>query len=838
VIQHTAVAKAATDLGCVPTVLVTEHPPASLELGGDRFCAIDLLRLIFVVGDWSLPHSRAAFRFSFLTAVLVGILSCEDSGGGLNEPTTGTLEVTTATTGVETDPDGYSLQVDSDSPQAIGSAASWQSGNLAEGSHTITLSGMAANCVVEGENPRTVSITAGETATVSFAITCGATTGSLRVTAATAGPSPDIDGYQLTLDGVDRGTIGPTAETTLEGLTTGAHTIGLAGVAGNCLVEGENPRAVTITAGGTATADFVVTCQTPPASTGSIHISTATSGSGTDPDGYQFQIDGSGTQPIASSGEATVSNVAVGAHSVLLAGVVGHCTVAGANPQSVSVTAGGTAEVAFSVTCQTTPTGSIEVRTTTTGSGLDPDGYTFTVASGAAQSIGANATVSSGSLAPGNYSVQLAGVAGNCTLEGTNPRAVTVTANNTTQVAFAITCTAPANRLGLVTQPSAQAQSGVVLARQPVVRLEDANGTLVGTSGISVVASLASGGGTLGGTTTVQTGADGQATYADLVITGSAGEYTIHFEAPGSGYTGVTSEAVIIGSSNAGYQITELDFIPVAINDLGHVAGVRGGFFSPTAQAVIWREGVSTNLGTLGGPTSQAVAINEHDVVVGSSTTSSGKVHGFLWDGTMHDLGPDFVPSAINDAGQMVGSPYGHANTLFRDGDQTVGMGGCNSSGLNNLGQAVGQWLRPPDDEPNVCMWDGEVHDLDLDDARGTDINDRGEVVGIVDHLTSRAFHLRNGQRIPLQNLGGETSRASAISESGVVVGSSSEVEDDDRAPTFPVVWNEGIVTKLSQEYGRASDINSSGWIVGAITPEVGVVPPRGVLWRPLAAGN
>jgi N-acetylneuraminic acid mutarotase len=218
----------------------------------------------------------------------------------------------------------------------------------------------------------------------------------------------------------------------------------LAGVAGNCLVEGENPRAVTVSAGGTTTADFVVTCQIPTASTGTIHISTTTSGGGIDPDGYQFQIDGSGTQPIASSGEATVGNVSVGAHSVLLVGVAGQCAAA-TNPQNITVTAGGTVAVAFSVTCETAPTGSIEVRTTTTGSGLDPDGYTFTVASGAPQPIGANATVSSGSLAPGNYSVQLAGVAGNCTLEGTNPRAVTVTANNTTQVAFAITCAAVAN---------------------------------------------------------------------------------------------------------------------------------------------------------------------------------------------------------------------------------------------------------------------------------------------------------------------------------------------------------------------------------------------------------
>jgi hypothetical protein len=51
----------------------------------------------------------------------------------------------------------------------------------------------------------------------------------------------------------------------IPGLTAGAHSVGLGGVAGNCVVEGENPRGVTITAGGTGVADFIVACQTPPA---------------------------------------------------------------------------------------------------------------------------------------------------------------------------------------------------------------------------------------------------------------------------------------------------------------------------------------------------------------------------------------------------------------------------------------------------------------------------------------------------------------------------------------------------------------------------------------------
>jgi probable HAF family extracellular repeat protein len=808
-------------------------PPELPESGGQLVCTIDLSS-----GGGALAQSRAAFRFSLFTAALVGILSCEESGGGLSEPTTGTLEVTTATTGVETDPDGYTLQVDSDSPQAIGSAATWQSGNLAEGSHTVAVSGIAANCVVEGENPRTVSITAGETTTVTFAIICGATTGNLRVTAASTGPSPDIDGYTLLLDGANRGAIGPTAETTLEGLTAGAHSIGLAGVAGNCLVEGENPRAVTVTAGGTATADFVVTCQTPPASTGSIHITTTTSGGGIDPDGYQFQIDGSGTQPIASSGEATVNNLAVGPHSVLLAGVASHCSVTGTSPQSVSVTAGGIAEAAFSVTCQDAPvsTGSIQITTTTSRSGIDLDGYEFQIDGGGAQPIASSSEVTVSGLTVGPHLVELSGVAANCVLQGDNPRAVTVTGGATTPVAFEIRCSFDARRLVLATQPSAEAQSGVVLARQPVVQLQAADGSPVALSGLKIQAALLTSYGTLGGSTTRQTDANGRATFTDLLITGPIGEYILYFEALGFGP--VTSEAVVIGSSTAAYQMAELDFLPRAINQVGHIVGTRG--HNPaTARAVIWRDGVSTELGTLGGASSRATAINNQDVVVGSSTTATGEVHGFLWDGTMHDLGPEFVPRAINDAGQMVGSPDGHANTLFRDGDQTVSTGGCNGSGLNNLGQVVGQWLRPVDDEPNVCLWDGEVHDLGMDEGSGSDINEHGSVVGVIDNFPGRisAFYWHDGIETRLPSLGGIANGASAINDGEIVVGHSGQ-DPENEALYFPVVWKDGTVMKLSQEYGAAHDINNSGWIVGAITPEVGVVPPRGVLWRPLASGN
>ncbi|PYP56383.1 MAG: hypothetical protein DMD40_11170, partial [Gemmatimonadetes bacterium] len=60
--------------------------------------------------------------------------------------------------------------------------------------------------------------------------------------------------------------------------------------------------------------------------------------------------------------------------------------------------------------------GNLTVSTSTTGSSLDPDGYTVTVDGGSPQAIGINASVSYTNLATGNHAVAITGVAANCTV--------------------------------------------------------------------------------------------------------------------------------------------------------------------------------------------------------------------------------------------------------------------------------------------------------------------------------------------------------------------------------------------------------------------------------------
>jgi adhesin/invasin len=103
---------------------------------------------------------------------------------------------------------------------------------------------------------------------------------------------------------------------------------------------------------------------------------------------------------------------------------------------------------------------------------------------------------------------------------------------NGSPTTFTATATQGASpRLAIVTQPSAQVQSGQPFSRQPSVRLETAGGSAIAMGGVSITAAIASGGGTLSGTTTVSTNSSGVAQFEDLAITGSNGTRTLIFAA-------------------------------------------------------------------------------------------------------------------------------------------------------------------------------------------------------------------------------------------------------------------------------------------------------------------
>jgi hypothetical protein len=471
-----------------------------------------------------------------------------------------------------------------------------------------------------------------------------------------------------------------------------------------------------------------------PTPSGSLEITTATSGAEPDGDGYAVKIDGGTETAIGTNASLRQDNLEPGNHTVLLTGVAGNCAVSGENPRAVTITAGATAIVAFVVDCPTPPTdkGSLQVRTTTTNPGSEPDGYVFRVDGNGTQPIGPNTSVTVSNLALGPHVVELLGVSGNCTLEGSNPRDVTVSSGETAEVAFSLTC---------------------VPLGTPIT-----------------------------------------------------------------------------------YQVTELDFFPSKINDVGHIAGIRGTF-QEEQHLIIWKDGAATDLGVLD-YNSYVTGFNVHDVIVGWSQTRTEHFRGWMWDGTMHDLG-DFQPEGIDDNGRIMG--YTPQGGEFRSSGTSVPVG-CSLGGLNNRGQITGTYeFDTPEGgiRSNVCVWDnGTFRDLGVSLSEGgpTDINDLGLIVGVHDNgFVYRSFVVQDGVMTELPNLGG-TNAAEAINDAGIAVGWSDEVFNSDLYVAHPVIWENGVISRLPGEFGGAADINNSGQIVGSIGP-TNDGPWTGVLWTPSEAG-
>ncbi len=384
-------------------------------------------------------------------AILLGATACNDSESPqpdaalLPLPDLGTLAVTVGTSGSDIDPDGYTVTVDGSVSQSVGANGLVTFTGLAAGDHTVGLSGVASNCTVSGDNPRTVSLIIGVVGTTSFSVGCAAIpkTGDLTATTSTTGSSLDPDGYTVTVDGNSSKAIGTNASVTFTGLSAGDHSVALSGVAANCSASGGTSRTVTVPAGGTASTTFAVSCA---ATTGNLTVTTNTTGSNLDPDGYTVVVDGSQSQAIGINTSVTFSGLSPGNHSVQLNGLAQNCTVS-SNPRTVSITAGTTATTTFTVSCTApTTTGTLSVTTSTTGQNI-PASYTLNVTgpsfpTGTSQPIGANATVTA-TVTSGDYQVSLSGVPSNCTVSGANPRTVTVPANGTGPTTFSVSCTAP-----------------------------------------------------------------------------------------------------------------------------------------------------------------------------------------------------------------------------------------------------------------------------------------------------------------------------------------------------------------------------------------------------------
>jgi hypothetical protein len=302
------------------------------------------------------------------TATLVVATACNDPqspkpNAQLAPPNGGTLTVDANTRGSadanswgSVDPDGYTVWVDGSHSQAIGTNGLVTFSGLAASDHLVALYGMASNCRVYNtldgsvNNPRTVSLSDGVVGSTDFSVEC-VSWGGLFISTNTTGVDLDADDYAITVDGGASQAIATNGKVTFTELYQGSHSIALSGVAGNCRVTGPNPRTVTVSAGRTVSTTFSSSCAPTGSGSGRLTVTTTATGSNLDPDGYTVTLDGSFSEPIATTnGRATFTGPA-GDHPVALSRVASNCTVSGVNPRTVTVPADGTATTTFSVTC-------------------------------------------------------------------------------------------------------------------------------------------------------------------------------------------------------------------------------------------------------------------------------------------------------------------------------------------------------------------------------------------------------------------------------------------------------------------------------------------------------
>ncbi|HEX6645057.1 MAG TPA: hypothetical protein VF037_10275 [Gemmatimonadales bacterium] len=91
------------------------------------------------------------------------------------------------------------------------------------------------------------------------------------------------------------------------------------------------------------------------AAPGTIALTMRAEGPALDPDGYTVRVSGVDRGEVAAKGTTWIRNLPPGAAELLLGGVDDGCTVGGANPFTVAVTAGEVTRVTVAVTCGEDP---------------------------------------------------------------------------------------------------------------------------------------------------------------------------------------------------------------------------------------------------------------------------------------------------------------------------------------------------------------------------------------------------------------------------------------------------------------------------------------------------
>lgn len=266
------------------------------------------------------------------------------------------------------------------------------------------------------------------------------------------------------------------------------------------------------------------------------------------------------------------------------------------------------------------------------------------------------------------------------------------------------------------------------------------------------------------------------------------------------------------------YELTDLGTLggstsnAAGINSAGQVVGSSTTTGDLTTHAFLYSQGTMIDLGTLGGTSSQASGINNSAQVVGSAALASGATHATLWNGTTPtDLGTQGTnsssASAINNGGTSVGSVGSNA-ALFINGlvvllppVPSTYVGTSAAYAINDSGQIAGYNLNPGEVDSAVTWVNQVAYALSPAEGFSTiaayGINNSGTIVGTGNNVaTAQAFQWNTGASLQVtpQIISGPISAGYGINASGLVVGSSPQTGF---LPDVATLWTSGGTVSL-----------------------------------------
>jgi len=264
-------------------------------------------------------------------------------------------QITTTTTGLDIDPDGFRIVVDGTDRGTAGSNTSVLT-RMDPGDRTISLTAIASNCALDGPSTRSVTILDRQVASIEFEIVCTARTGVIAVMVEAGGVDTET-ASTATVDGAMASFVQPGIPAYLEPVPPGDHVVALIPPS-NCSVE-HNEQLAAVTAGelirDTVEITFSVNCVL---NTGTLRITAPTTGNA--PAGpysvwdcfdfycYWYPV----LLGHLAPNDTLHVRVTAGGHSLLLYDVPARCDIS-YPPTPLTLVPGDTLDVEFQVRCST-----------------------------------------------------------------------------------------------------------------------------------------------------------------------------------------------------------------------------------------------------------------------------------------------------------------------------------------------------------------------------------------------------------------------------------------------------------------------------------------------------